>query len=420
MNLLTAIITILFPILSWAADIHLRMGETKKISARGNAWVEKSKILKISETPGGFVLKGRTPGQSQMKIGAQIFYVTVLSPSQEKTFHLLEKTMPKTLGLRLKIIADKIAVEGQLLRWSDWKKIYHACESQNCDFQMRAQISASIQPEIQLRANDLFKSQGTAPQNLIFGQPIRALVSDKISAKSPLMLTLAALGILANESKQNIDLQPLLKIHIIVAEVKRASLIKYGIQWPESYDATVLPKVVGVGETSFPTLHLLETEGMGKILASPNILCRSGKKAEFLAGGEIPIKIMNYKTNDVIWKKYGVMLKVEPIADFSGKMSIAIETEVSTLDRAHTVDGIPGIFTNRVQSYFDLSESRIIALSGLIKNEQSEASQGLPGLSRIPILGPLFSSKEFIENRTELVVFVRPEIVSPGSLEARR
>jgi len=123
---------------------------------------------------------------------------------------------------------------------------------------------------------------------------------------------------------------------------------------------------------------------------------------------------------DVVWKKYGIIMKVKPRADFSGKMSISIETEVSSIDPSTVGEGVPALFTNKIQSHFDLNESRVIALSGLIKNEQSESSKGLPGLSRIPILGALFSSKDFRDNRTELVVFVRPEVLSPGSLEAQQ
>jgi pilus assembly protein CpaC len=119
-----------------------------------------------------------------------------------------------------------------------------------------------------------------------------------------------------------------------------------------------------------------------------------------------------------VWKKYGIMLNVKPKADFSGKMSISIETEVSSIDMSHAVDQVPALYTNKIQSHFELNGPRTIALSGLIKSDQGENSSGLPGLSRIPILGSLFSSKEFQDNRTELVVFVKPEVISPGSLEA--
>jgi pilus assembly protein CpaC len=106
-----------------------------------------------------------------------------------------------------------------------------------------------------------------------------------------------------------------------------------------------------------------------------------------------------------------VLLKIKPLVDGDGRMSIALETEVSMIDQSQVVDGIPGLLTNRIQSHFDLERSETIALSGLIKKEWGKSRSGLPALSNIPILGLLFSSEDYRENRTELVVFVTPKVV---------
>ena len=132
-----------------------------------------------------------------------------------------------------------------------------------------------------------------------------------------------------------------------------------------------------------------------------------------MAGGEFPIKLTSFGSSGVTWKNYGVLLKVKPLADSTGRMSIEIETEVSALDDANKVDGIPGLLTNRMKTHFDLSTSRTIALSGLIKNDLSRQTSGLPGLSSIPILGSLFSSTDFKDNQSELVIFVTPAVSRP-------
>lgn len=87
------------------------------------------------------------------------------------------------------------------------------------------------------------------------------------------------------------------------------------------------------------------------------------------------------------------------------------------LDPSHSIDGIPGLLSNRIESHFDLKKSRTIALSGLLKNEWFHNSAGLPWLSQIPILGYLFSSKEYKNNETELVIFVTPEVIQPEALD---
>lgn len=400
-----------------AGELALKIGETQFIKSSGKAWIEKAKIIQVTEQRNGFQLKGLRPGSSLVKLGGKSFEVDVLSPVQERTWIRLQAAIAKTLNLELKIKSGKIRVFGKLLRWQDWDTLYRSCENRDCEYSLETTFAPEVKAQIARQISQLFMRLGLPPQNLLFENQVRALVDKKNDQSSRIAKTLKALGIEVIESKNSVELAPLVKVQITVAEVKRSETLKYGIDWPSSYSAKLLPKVTVGTDSQALTIQALEEQGLAKVLATPTLLCRSGKSASFLAGGEFPIKIVNFKTQDVIWKKYGILLKIAPLADYSGKMSISIETEVSSIDPSHTVDGVPGLYTNRIQSYFDLSESRTIALSGLIKSEQSEASSGLPALSRIPILGALFSSKDFRENRTELVVFVKPEVVSPGTLE---
>jgi len=410
---------LLFPIGAKARDLTLKLGETKTLHRAQKIWVEKSKILQIKESKSVPVIKAVKSGTTLLKLDQDEIDVHVLSLDQERALRTLSSVMKNTLGLQIKTSKGNVLVRGHLLMWQDLLTLYRQCRDISCDYLLEVSMRPSLQLEIQKHLDDLFQSQGLPPQKLIFGDRIQSLVSEKGLHSKQVTRLLRNFGIEVLKNSAGIELSPLVRLQITVAEVKRNGFIKYGVEWPSTYSAQVLPHSQAIENPAF-NLHLLEQEGLGKILASPNLICLSGKEAQFIAGGEFPIKIINSKMQDVIWKRYGIILKVKPIADFSGKMSISIETEVSTLDDSSKFDGLPGLLTNRVQSHFDLSESRLIALSGLIKNEQSQASQGLPGLSRIPILGPLFSSKEFRENRTELVIFVKPEVLSPGTLEARQ
>ncbi|MGZ5279874.1 MAG: pilus assembly protein, partial [Pseudobdellovibrionaceae bacterium] len=404
----------------WSQEIILKPGETKTLPAFGKAWVEKSKVIQLSDTGRGFVVRGVKPGTSLLKIGSKSFDVSVLSPSQEKAWRKLERVVQKTLNLQLTLSDGQIRVQGHLVRWMDWETLYRACKNSDCDYVMEVSMKDSLRNFAQKKIGDLFQQHGLPPQNLMFDQQIQALVSDKGEVSVRVTRLLKALGIYPIATATNLDLVPMVRVQITVAEVRKSEVLNYGIKWPESYSAQILPNYAAGTTAQFLDVHFLEEKGLAKVLASPNILCRSGKEANFFAGGEFPIKILNYKIQDVVWKKYGIVMKVKPVADFSGKMSISIETEVSSIDGSKTADGVPGLFTNKIQSHFELNGPRTIALSGLIKSDQSEKGSGLPGLSRIPILGSLFSSKEFKDNRTELVVFVKPEVISPGMLEASR
>jgi pilus assembly protein CpaC len=406
--------------LASAKEVILSPGDTKSLPATGRAWVEKSKVIQLSDQGRSFIIRGIRPGSSLLKIGKESYHVSVLSPDQERAYQRLKPAVEKSLNLEISAQDGQIQVRGHLIRWSDWEKLYRACQSQTCDYLMTVTMSESLRKVARQKISDLFEQNGLPPQNLMFDRHIQTLVSDKGEVAGRVRHLLSALGIRAIATASNLDLEPLVKVQITVAEVRKSESLKYGIEWPETYSAQVLPNSVGSGFEKALTLKFLENQGLAKVLASPTIICRSGKEAHFFAGGEFPIKILNYKVQDVVWKKYGILLNVKPKADFSGKMSISIETEVSSINADKSIDGLPALFTNKIQSHFDLNESRLIALSGLIKNEQSENSQGLPGLSRLPVLGALFSSKAFQDDRTELVVFVKPEVISPGSLEARQ
>jgi pilus assembly protein CpaC len=191
-----------------------------------------------------------------------------------------------------------------------------------------------------------------------------------------------------------------------------------GLAWPSSVTAQVFPTLGVSADPLEAQLNALETRGHGRVLASPNLICQSGQEAEFLAGGEFPIKFVNYKQKEVIWKKYGILLKVKPKADSSGRMNLKIETEVSSI--TEIVDGIPSLATNRVSTTFDLKETKTIVLSGLLKDQNTTSQSGLPWLQRIPILGSLFSSEDYIQKRTELLIFVRPEILQETQPEDPR
>ena len=244
--------------------------------------------------------------------------------------------------------------------------------------------------------------------------PVVLIANQQTALKQSFIKTLAPLGLAVEITEAVIELQPLVRVKIAVTEVRKKFMQKFGVGWPPMASAQILPNWIAPGKAEGISVQLdaLEENGIGKILASPNILCRSGKNAEFFAGGEFPIKVIGHKTQAVTWKKYGIILKVAPVADRSGRMSIGLTTEVSTLDHSQSVDGVPGLLTNRIESHFDLSQSRTIALSGLLREESGNSRQGLPGLSSIPILGLLFSSQDYRDQKTELIVFVTPEVVT--------
>ncbi|MFL5440957.1 MAG: secretin, partial [Myxococcales bacterium] len=160
------------------------------------------------------------------------------------------------------------------------------------------------------------------------------------------------------------------------------------------------------------------------VLAQPRLLAASGEKAEFLAGGEVPILMVTQNQFNVQFKKFGVLLNITPTADRSGNIGTEIYAEVSDVDRSLSVRAngfdVPGFRTRNVKTSVTVKDGETIILSGLFNNAESKEVSKVPLLGHIPILGELFKSRSFADNKTELAIYVTPRIASPTAERTRR
>jgi len=259
--------------------------------------------------------------------------------------------------------------------------------------------------------------KGLPQGRLQFSSPVSAIFSEQIKEFEKTLTTLfKPYGIQVVFDKTQISPLPSVRVQVIMAELNRNLSRKIGVSWDNTYQAQILPGK-DFSDDVFVSLKALEGQGKGQILASPTLLTRSGKTAEFLAGGEIPIPVINQEYRHVVWKKYGILLKIEPQASYDGKISLKLTTEVSSLDESPPGTDLPAIKTNRLNSHFELKKKQTIALSGLIKQDWGQKNDGLPFLKNIPVLGRLFQSQSFRKNQSEMVVFVTPEVIKDFSQE---
>ncbi|MDQ0325185.1 pilus assembly protein CpaC [Rhodopseudomonas julia] len=168
------------------------------------------------------------------------------------------------------------------------------------------------------------------------------------------------------------------------------------------------------------SIKALEEASMLRSLAEPNLTAVSGETANFLVGGEfpVPVSVDNDGNISVAFKQFGVNLAFTPVVLDGGRISLKVRTEVSDLASEgsfSTAAGItiPGITVRRAETTVELPSGGAFAIAGLIKDETRRAVSGLPGLQHLPILGALFSSKDFLRSQTELVVIITPYIVKP-------
>lgn len=176
----------------------------------------------------------------------------------------------------------------------------------------------------------------------------------------------------------------------------------------------------GGGNRVSHAIRALEREGLIRTLAEPNLTAVSGEPANFLAGGEFPVPIVDSTGQmSVTFKQFGVGLAFTPIVLSEGRISLKIETEVSELSNQGSVSingiAIPALKKREAKSTVELPSGGTLALAGLISEDTRQNIDGLPGAKDLPILGTLFRSRDFIKNETELVVIVTPYLVKPTS-----
>jgi len=178
------------------------------------------------------------------------------------------------------------------------------------------------------------------------------------------------------------------------------------------------------------TIRALEQTGMIKTLAEPTLTAISGETASFLAGGEFPVPIGRDQSGNVTieFKPFGVALGFTPVVLSEGRISLRVKTEVSELsaDGSFTLttsgDGedltIPGLKVRRAESTLELPSGGSMVLGGLIQDTVRQSIGALPGLGKLPVLGPLFRSRDFQRNETELVIIITPYLVKPVARSA--
>ncbi len=166
--------------------------------------------------------------------------------------------------------------------------------------------------------------------------------------------------------------------------------------------------------------ELVEENGLGKILAEPTLVARSGESASFLVGGEIPIPVAQggaFGSITVEYKSFGVGVQFTPTVLSPDRIHLQVSPEVSEPDFTigTTVGGVivPGFNTRRASTAVELADGQSFAIAGLLRDDVTEIVEKYPILGDLPVLGGLFRSSQFRMEETELVMIVTARLVKP-------
>ncbi|MDR6816130.1 pilus assembly protein CpaC [Neorhizobium sp. 2083] len=188
-----------------------------------------------------------------------------------------------------------------------------------------------------------------------------------------------------------------------------------------------------IGNVGLSTyMNAMEQAGVMRTLAEPSLTAISGQQAKFYVGGTFRLpgqqEVDGEKgtvTQSIDTVDYGIELNFKPVVLSPGRISLVIETNVSepTYEgSAATGNGaslrIPGntymaIRKREASTTVELPSGGSIVIAGLVQDNVRQAMSGLPGISKVPVFGTLFRSKDFVRNETELVIIATPYLVRP-------
>ncbi|MGQ4277643.1 type II and III secretion system protein family protein [Pseudidiomarina sp. E22-M8] len=216
----------------------------------------------------------------------------------------------------------------------------------------------------------------------------------------------------------------MLVVEVRIAEVKRSFARHLGIRWPAHING---PLIEDVGQwlhlplSAQSTIDVMEREGQARLLATPTLSAVSGGEADFLVGGEFPVpQVLAQGLQDVSFRPYGIQLRVAPQLLANGQIQTSLVAEMSSIDPATAVNGIPGLLTRKVASTLVVAAGETLILSGLMQHEQAQQADRFPALHNLPVLGALFASKQFRRAETDLLIMVTPKLASDAEDQRAR
>jgi pilus assembly protein CpaC len=178
----------------------------------------------------------------------------------------------------------------------------------------------------------------------------------------------------------------------------------------------------GAGSAQIGILvEALESNGMIRTLAEPNLTALSGQAADFLAGGEYPIPVQGEYGIGIEFKPFGVNMQFTPTVVDGDIINLAMNAEVSSIGPTVATGGgaeIPSLNTRRASTTVELRDGESFAIAGLLQDDFRDTVGQVPWLGDLPILGALFRSASYQREQTELVIIITAHLVNPVRGEA--
>jgi len=419
--------------------VRLTVGQSRTIGIRGT--ITKVQVLNpgiadiASHTTRTITVVGVDGGATEVLVttarGTLKYTVAVTLIEVGRLYKQVRAFLGRIEGIYPRLVGDTILLTGAALTADDYGRAQRAVNL----FGDKVMNLVRFKPSAVQQINDILKRSGLGDvrARLVGGA---VFLEGAVGSKHEMDKVHAILRTYGLNAENLVRIggnkQILVDVHFV--EMRTSGLERIGIQWPATIGAGstqnigTLRATVPVQPASDPritldvqaelspaqaALNMLFNSGRARLLAQPRLVAGSGKEAEFLVGGELPVIVTTNNNVSITYKPFGIRLKVLPTADSLGTIHTEVLAEVSEPDQSIAVLNNPGFRTRRFNTTVTVKEGSSIVLSGLFTNLEQKSVSKLPLFGHIPIIGELFKSREFQQSKTTLVVFVTPRVVSP-------
>jgi general secretion pathway protein D len=230
-------------------------------------------------------------------------------------------------------------------------------------------------------------------------------------------------------------------IDVTIAEVTLNDSLSYGVQFylnnqygaiinsatGQPTAATSAPPgfniLVGNNATPHAIINALHGLTDVKILSNPSLVVVDNQPATLEVGDQVPISTgsatvlstSNTVVNTVDYKNTGIILHVQPRVNSNGNVLLDIEQEISAVPQTESASLTPTISQRKVKSSISVASGQMVLLAGLVSETQAASRSGVPVLDQLPLIGGAFGTTGKSTVRTELIIFIRPQIIRDGA-----
>lgn len=433
-------------------NLSLVVGQQRVLTVRGmqRIAVGDPNVADVKALPGQnqVLITGTGEGQTTLLVWragkSRISYlIRVTKQDVRQVVREVRELLGDIEGVTIRTVGDRVFLDGSAYTTEDFQRIAEIVE-----LYPSVKSFVKVAPNAKkLVANTLNQELQRAGLKNVQASVVGTTIFLEGSVESQQDLQKAEL--ITNAIGENVEnllivgIKRMILTEVQFVEIRKKGLDNIGVKLPLDFSGTAdagftynqsLPGFPLVHDAVFSlafkadsnfTFGLSLSDGYGRLLAQPKLVCASGEKATFLAGGEVPIPVLQNGQIAIEYHEYGVKLEIKPTADRHGNIQIEIYAEVSEVDDSVAITvganlNIPGFLKRSVRTNVTVRHGETIVLSGVFNHDQQKTVGKFPLLGHIPILGELFKSRRFQETKSELVIFVTPRIVNPDTERIRK